>query len=392
MSGNPESDVPWAVESNGIIIDGGSITSLPANSSDTISLVLGGVGPSGTNAKITAYTYLSADQTPSDDTITAVLGMSYTGVNTTMSSPVGCVGDSTGIIISAGHSGLSPYSYLWSSNTNSQTDATATGLPAGTYSLTVTDSIGCTIVTSLTILDPPSNLTLSDSSSNIICTGGSTGWSLIMPSGGVSPYNYLWDNGQASSTLTNVSANTYTVTVTDAYGCEVTSSISLSEPSVALSGTITDNGNGSLTANASGGTGSYTYLWDASTGYQTTATATGLTSGSYYVVITDSIGCTELVTIQVTIVNISALDNINSLSVYPNPSSGNVYIDLNLKEYSDIHLRMSNVTGKEILTRTYQNIQAEKIQLETTQLPTGIYMLYFTIGSENICQKLIIAK
>ncbi|MCH2022837.1 MAG: T9SS type A sorting domain-containing protein [Saprospiraceae bacterium] len=392
MSGNAESDVPWAVESNGSVIDGGSISILGAYASDTISLVLGGVGPSGTNASIIAYTYLPADLTPSDDTITGSLGMSYTGINTTMSSPVGCVGDSTGSIISNGHSGISPYSYIWAANANNQTGSTATGLSAGTYSVTVTDSIGCAISTSLTLLDPPSTISVSDSTSNILCTGGSTGWSLILPSGGVPPYNYLWSNGQASNPLTNVGANTYTATVTDSYGCEDSISVTLTEPSLALTGSITDNADGTLTANASGGTGAYSYLWDPATGNQTTATATGLTSGNYYVVISDSNGCTELVTIQVTIVNNYNISNVQNLNIFPNPTSGNVFIEINLKESSDINLRLSNITGKEILTRSYLNKQSEKIQLETTQLPTGIYMVYFTIGAENFCEKLIITK
>lgn len=391
-SGNAETDVPWAVESNGMIIASGAIANLGPNASDTIPLTLGGVGPAGPNAMITAYTYFAPDQTPSDDTLTVSTGMSYTGVNATMTSPVGCAGAANGEIQSMGNSGIPPYSYLWDANAASQTTSTATALMAGTYNLTVTDSIGCTTVATLTLLDPPT-MNLTNTSSNVNCAGDNSGSAMATATGGVPGYSYLWSNGQMTSQLMNAPAGTYTVSVTDANGCELTNTVTLTEPATAVSASVTDNGNGTATANVTGGVAPYTYMWDPSTGNQTTIMATGLTAGNvYYVVVTDANGCSEVVSFQAIALDVSAIDNISTLNMFPNPTSANVFVDLNLEAQADVQIQITTVTGQTVMTQQFNNVQNSKFELETTELPTGVYMVKFTIGADELTKKLIITK
>lgn len=391
-SGNPETDVPWAVESNGMIIASGAIANLGPNASDTIPLTLGGVGPAGPNAMITAYTYFAPDQTPSDDTLVVSTGMSYTGVNATMTSPVGCAGAGNGEIQSMGNSGIPPYAYLWDAGASSQTTSTAINLMAGTYNLTVTDSIGCSTVATLTLLDPPT-MNLTNTSTNVNCTGDNSGSAMAMVTGGVPGYSYLWSNGQMTNQLMNASAGTYTVSVTDANGCELTNIITLTEPATAVSASVTDNGNGTATANVSGGAAPYTYMWDPSTGNQTTMMATGLTAGNvYYVVVTDANGCSEVVSFQAIALDVSAIDNISTLNMFPNPTSGNVFVDLNLEAQADVQIQIATVTGQTVMTQQFNQVQNSKFELETTELPTGVYMVKFTIGADELTKKLIITK
>ena len=118
--------------------------------------------------------------------------------------------------------GTTPYTYAWS---NGQTSATATNLSANTYRVTVTDARGCTATSSVAVSQPVASLTSSFASSNITtvdCFGNFTGSATVTVTGGTTPYTYAWTNGQTSATATNLAANTYRVTVTDARGCSAT--------------------------------------------------------------------------------------------------------------------------------------------------------------------------
>lgn len=195
------------------------------------------------------------------------------------------------------NSGSAPYTYLWS-DPGSQTTPTATGLTAGNYYVTVTDASGCSGIDSVSIFNtlPTINSTVT----NITCNGLSDGTATAVPSGGNTPYTYLWDDPgtQTTATATGLTVGTYTVIVTDNQGCIKTDTITISEPTaiaLTLSGTdATCAGNdGTATATASGGTGSLTYLWN-DTGSQNTSTATGLSAGTFTVTVTDNNNCTSI--------------------------------------------------------------------------------------------------
>ena len=393
QSSNIETDVQWIVESNGVSIASGIIATLNANASDTIPLTLGGVGPAGPNATIVAYTALSTDQNPNDDTTSATVGMSYTSVNANMASAVGCMGGNNGSIMAAGHSGVGMYTYQWDAAAGSQTVPNATGLIAGSYTVTVTDSIGCEGTATLTLLDPPV-MGLTSSSTDLNCNGDNSGTATATPTGGVPNYTYMWSTGSQASQLTNAPAGTHTVTVTDNNGCSMTSSVTLAEPA-ALVTSVMDNNDGTATATASGGTPGYTYQWDPAANDQTTATATGLTNGGvYYVVVTDANGCSSVVTIQASVVttDVDAISNVSNLKMFPNPTSGNVFVALDLVEQAQVDIQVTTVTGQVVLNKTLGTTASNQVELETANLPTGVYMVQFAIGSEQLTKKLIITK
>ncbi|MBK8846395.1 MAG: SprB repeat-containing protein [Bacteroidetes bacterium] len=212
---------------------------------------------------------------------------------------VSCNGGSNGTATSTPTGGTSPYTYLWS---NGQTDATATGLLAGTYTATVTDANGCTTSCSYTVAEPAA-LTCVATGTNVSCNGGSNGTATSTPTGGTSPYTYLWSNGQTDATATGLIAGTYTATVTDANGCTTSCSYTVAEPAaltcVATGTNVSCNGgsNGTATSTPTGGTSPYTYLWSNG---QTNATATGLIAGTYTATVTDANGCTTSCSYPVT--------------------------------------------------------------------------------------------
>jgi len=187
------------------------------------------------------------------------------------------------------------YTYNWNT-TPAQTTAIATGLTAGSYTVTVTDDNSCTQTNFVTITQPTA-LTVSTSNTNILCHGNANGTTTATPSGGTTPYTYAWSSGHLIQTAFGLNGGTYTVTVTDANSCTKTATATVSEPAaLALTTSKVDilcknDGNGQVTANPTGGTVAlnYGYSW---TGGQTTKTAVGLNGGTYTVTVTDDNSCT----------------------------------------------------------------------------------------------------
>lgn len=212
---------------------------------------------------------------------------------------IACHGDANGSATVNTSGGTPPYQYLWNT-VPQQTSATATGLPAGPVSVTVTDVQGCTVGASTTINGPASPLQVSIGNVQHAQCSGTTGGATATATGGTAPYAYAWNSvpAQNSAALTNVGAGTYTVMVTDANGCSGQASVTINAPAQGLSVAITSltnvacyNGsNGSITAEATGGAGPYTYTWNT-TPPQSGPNASGLQAGSYTVTVTDANGC-----------------------------------------------------------------------------------------------------
>jgi predicted heme/steroid binding protein len=213
-----------------------------------------------------------------------------------------CFGGGNGTATVAPTGGTSTYTYSWNT-TPVQTTATAVGLIAGTYTVTVTDANGCQATRSFTINQPAAALSAATGGgkTDVSCRGGNNGTASVAPTGGTPNYTYSWDTTPVQTTATAVGliTGTYTVTVTDANGCQATRSFTINQPAAALSaatgGGKTDvscNGgaNGTATVAPTGGTPTYTYSWNT-TPVQTTATAVGLIAGTYTVTVTDANAC-----------------------------------------------------------------------------------------------------
>ncbi|MBK8192264.1 MAG: SprB repeat-containing protein [Lewinellaceae bacterium] len=149
-----------------------------------------------------------------------------------------CNGASTGSIDLTVAGGVLPYSYLW---TNGFTAQDPSGLPAGIYMVTVTDGNGCTKTTSATISQPPA-IDLSTVVTNGLCNSATTGVINLTVTGGTGNKTFLWSSGQTTEDISDLTAGTYTVTVTDANGCTKTTSATISQPSAIVLGAVVTNG------------------------------------------------------------------------------------------------------------------------------------------------------
>lgn len=215
---------------------------------------------------------------------------------------VSCFGGNNGTATANANGGAAPYAYLWS---NGNTNATALNLNAGTYTVTVTDANGCTVTTNATITEPAQLVVLATTLNPVGCNGGLNGTAQATVNGGIAPYNYLWSNGNTSSANNNLSAGTYTVTVTDANACTNSTSVIVSQPAqlTATTGSITNvscnGGNtGSATAIPGGGTPPFSYLWTP--GNNRNITANNLVAGNYTLNVTDANGCSATAVVAIT--------------------------------------------------------------------------------------------
>ncbi|MBL0051830.1 MAG: SprB repeat-containing protein [Bacteroidetes bacterium] len=182
--------------------------------------------------------------------------------------------------------------YLWN---DGDTNEDRTGLAAGTYTVTATDAAGCIETGTFTVTEP-ALLGMNGTPTDVTTNGGSDGSIDVTATGGTTPYTYLWNDGDTNEDRTNLTAGTYTVTVTDANGCTEEATFTINEPNCKLTASIAKTnvtcygGNdGTATVSVLGGLAPYSYSWSNGS---TTKTATGLSAGFYNVIVTDGAGCT----------------------------------------------------------------------------------------------------
>lgn len=210
---------------------------------------------------------------------------------------VTCGGLCNGTATATVTGGVGPYTYVWTpAPASGQGTATASGLCAGNVSLTVTDANGCQLVLNYTILDAvPIALSLQVLPAS--CPGVCDGSAGVIATGGVAPYTYAWSptpgSGQGTPNATGLCAQAYSLTVTDAVGCDTTIAFTVpAPPPIAASGVVTDAScagecDGAVVLTVSGGNGSFTYVWVPTPLVgQGTGSVSGLCAGSYDVTIT----------------------------------------------------------------------------------------------------------
>jgi gliding motility-associated-like protein len=212
---------------------------------------------------------------------------------TTDSTNVSCFGGNDGMALVTVTVGIPPYQYNWN-NTGNSNNASLTGLSAGTINVVVTDSNYCTATASFNITQPAQLVITKLSQTNVLCNGGVGGSVTISASGGTPSYTYLWSNNVTSTTDTLLPAGNVTVTVTDSKLCQAVQTYSITEPAALVSNPVTEDArcylgaDGSIDANASGGTPPYAYVWSDSSKNQID---TYIPAGSYTVTVTDANGC-----------------------------------------------------------------------------------------------------
>jgi gliding motility-associated-like protein len=210
-------------------------------------------------------------------------------------SNVTCYGSSTGSVLASVRGGTAPYQYLWN---NFTTDSVQRGVPAGTYTVVVTDSNGCHQNKAITVTQSPILAVTVTSSTDPSCASGNNGSISVSAAGGRPTYTYSWNTTpvQNTPTASNLAAGSYTVTVTDLNGCSQTETVVLTAPAplevnTAISNpTCAGGDNGFVSLDVRGGTAPYLYNW-STTPAQAGNVASALSGGTYYATVTDAHGC-----------------------------------------------------------------------------------------------------
>jgi hypothetical protein len=259
-----------------------------SNSATTVSV--SGLTPGNYSVTIT-----DANGCTANSSVIIQQGTCGLQISSTFTQP-SCNGGNNGVATVTASSGVPPYTYLW--NTGATT-STISGIIAGTYNVTVTDSVNCQKLLTVTVTQPAA-LLLSVTKTDESCASCNNGTATASVSGGTSPYTYLWSNSATTVSVSGLAPGNYFVTVTDNKGCTKTASVAINAVVCNLSASVTTTDetfpgslDGTATANVSGGTQPYSYVWSNG---ETDDMIVYLSAGTYSVTITDSQGCTATAT------------------------------------------------------------------------------------------------
>jgi PKD repeat protein len=305
---------------------------------------------------------------------------------------VSCYGGSDGSVISSAVGGTGTLQYSID-GINYQATGTFTGLSAANYTLYVKDANGC-IITTLFTINEPNDLVISLSTvTDVSCAGGNDGVVDITISGGTMPYTYAWSNGSTTEDIFNLSAGSFSVTVTDANGCTVNANFTVIEPSnpIIINGTVTDatgatTPDGDVDITVTGGTAPYTFSWSNG---GTTEDITGLLPGVYVVIVTDANGCESTTSFTVNYnVGVNEITNEDGLNIYPNPVKDAINVELSADKKAE-RVILINMTGEIIYEATPNSNQFE---VDVRFYAEGLYFINIHIGDNVITRKVIINR
>lgn len=280
-----------------------------------------------------------------------------------------CNGSADGTITLTASGGAPAYTYQLN-NDPVQSSGVFSGLTAGTYSATVTDNLGCTSVTTVTVTQPPAIVITSVSSTNSSC-GSSNGGLLVSASGGTGALQYQINSGpfQSGGQFNNLPSGFYTINVKDANGCMVTNYGAVNDqggPTLLVVSTtnVSCNGgsNGTIVLNGTGGSGTLQYSINGGNTWQTSGSFLNLAAGVYLCMVKDASGCSSSLKI--------------SLSEPPAISFQVTFTSVSCNGGSDGTITVLNGTGG---TGTYsyglnnQNYQSSNI---FSSVAAGTYTVY----------------
>ncbi|MBK9337281.1 MAG: T9SS type A sorting domain-containing protein [Lewinellaceae bacterium] len=207
------------------------------------------------------------------------------------------VADGTATVTPLG--GTPVYTYNWSTGGATQT---ITDLLPGSYTVTVTDANGCTIVSIATVNAYDCTIEADVEAADALCFDANDGTAMVVTTNGLAPFTYDWSTGESTASIGNLEPGIYTVVVTDAANCPEAISFTISEPTLLRANATATNmsgpatADGTATAGPTGGVGPYTYEWSNG---ETTQTIINLDAGPYTVTATDANGCTAVQTVEV---------------------------------------------------------------------------------------------
>jgi hypothetical protein len=280
-----------------------------------------------------------------------------------------------------------------------QNTAAATVNSAGTYQLEVLNPFnGCHASSTFTVSEATKPMVTIMQTTMLHCFGDKTGTILINTGDTKSPISYHWSNGDISINAHNLAAGTYSVTITDAYGCTASNHAEVTEPShlITLLENIVDatgtTSTGSINVSVTGGTSPYAYSWTkGNVQVGTQEDLHHVTAGDYALLVTDANGCT-LHSAVYTIKSLTGIEEITGLTYFncsPNPTNSNVKVTLQLTEPQLISVILIDATGKIIEAKPSITTNVYDTQFDVSNLPPTMYFLRIEVGQRQWVEKIV---
>ncbi len=354
---------------------------------NTFTVTLGNTFVSGPTT-IKAWTIApnsATDPSPGNDSSSVTLNPF--DVNATSPFPtLICPTDMNGLAIPSTTNATGPVTYVWS---NGSTSTNLLGVGAGTYFVVATNGT-CVDTSNLVVITAPPVIASAALVTNTTCFGSSNGSCVLTVSGGTPGYTVNWPGQGTGFIISNLVAGNYNYVITDANGCNVTNSISVTQPPQLVVTSVVSNvstvpNNGGIDISVTGGTPNYTYLWNNSA---TTEDLSNLAAGTYTITVTDLFGCTAV--LQSTVLNVVGLDEKTidlGLTVYPNPTSGIFTIEI-ANSNEKVDLQIFDLLGKKVLELN----QVKSKTNITLNEREGIYLVKIKSGDQTKVQKIVLKK
>lgn len=310
---------------------------------------------------------------------------------TPYTQPILCSGTCTGVFSVNVNGGTWPFAYQYSTGDTVWADS----LCAGTYSVVVTDTNGCTASLSVNITQPALPLTYTFTQTNLTCFFSGNGTASVTPAGGVGPYSYYWTpGGNTTPSRTGLMASSYTVTITDSIGCQLTHVFSLTQPPfLTLTANVTDSicAGDDITLIQStngGGTAPYSFTWNPGNLSGSSVTVSPGTNTTYTITCTDANGCspgaqTHFVYVEDCPINYFLyVPNVFT----PNNDGFNDIWKPQIAGYTNVRIRVFNRFGTIVYESSYLNGGWDGTNTAGIPCVTGVYYYTLSLDTETETQ------
>ena len=304
-----------------------------------------------------------------------------------------CSNSNNGSVFVSAYGGVGNLLYSFNGDPYSATNSW-NNLSAGTYLISVRDANNCAIGLTATITEP-APIAVTASLDNVNCAGGNDGGISVNVSGGTVPYNYAWSNGSTRKDLFDLEEGVYALIVTDANNCIISQSYSIIAPNapIVLNGTVNNTGgsglsDGAIDLTVTGGTSPYGYQWSNGA---FTEDLDSIRAGFYIVIVTDANGCESSQIFNVSFgSSVTSLDENQMISLFPNPAAD--FVTIEAKGFENNIIEKVNVL--DALGKLVFSVQgnSDKVQLFTSNLSSGMYMVQIETGDKKITKKLSVIK
>ncbi|OFZ32170.1 MAG: hypothetical protein A3D92_19760 [Bacteroidetes bacterium RIFCSPHIGHO2_02_FULL_44_7] len=306
----------------------------------------------------------------------------------TQPTDVSCNGLADGAVDVTITASNGPCTFMWS---NAATTEDISGLTAGTYTVSIVDSIGCTAADTLVITEPDAFSAVSNVVSPSTC-GGLDGTIDLVVSGGTPSYTYVCSNGSGGASISGLGVGTYSVTVIDSFSCNVDWTFDLADPTppmvnIAWSTETTCNYYSPMAlSGASPAGGTWSGMGVSSMSFDPTSAALGSNIVTYEY--TDSLNCSASDTAEIIVSECLGLEEaeLSGAKIYPNPASGTVMIELN-EGQGLVELQLVSLSGEVVKLEEMNGLD---YQMNIEGITPGVYFLKIRSESKGVTEKLIV--